>query len=189
MNEPGVDLDLSDRLATDERVLWWSSPRPDRYAERGWPMPRAFFGAGCVVFGLGNLVSAGVQLIRQGALPGPPVFLWTVGMICLGHLVVGVVLLSSPLWMRIQGTGIIYVVTTHRAIVVNRSPVRLPWQAVEKDVSAVVLGEDSTDVGDVGGDDFFFGLSDDDELAARVAVEQLVASWGRKRAGEEAEKP
>jgi hypothetical protein len=110
---------VESELQAGENLVWVGQPRPDLYAK----------GAGClVVFGIfftgfsviWLLLTFGIGFLffefGGGGLEFTGIPLFVLGLLGLPLLVIGIGLMTSPIWRRQQARRICYVLTDRRAI-------------------------------------------------------------------------
>lgn len=103
---------VSAELDEDEHIVWQAQPKPGLYSRRAWPI--VLFGipwTGFAVFWIFGAAGFKWPTFQSGAdlfpLFGVP------------FVLIGLGLLSTPLWMRRAARRTIYVITDRRAIVIG----------------------------------------------------------------------
>jgi hypothetical protein len=111
---PELDARVRGELQNNERLLWVGQPRPGRFARQAWPI--VLFGIPWTAFALFWMVAASGMLFgaNQGGGPG------AIGIIFplfgLPFMLIGLVMLSSPYWLRRKALRTCYGLTDRRAI-------------------------------------------------------------------------
>ena len=110
---------VADEIASGERIAWVGQPIPSRYARRG--LGTALFGIPFTAFAFFWI--AGASGFKMPDFSHGFGFFPLFG---IPFVLVGLGMLSSPLWMLLKATRTAYVITDRRALTVER---RL-WQGV-----------------------------------------------------------
>jgi hypothetical protein len=106
---------IDSELYRDERVTWSAQPLPGRMARKAWPT--LLFGLPWTAFAVFWVIMASRGI--RGAGPSG-MFSLFFPLFGVPFILIGIVLLSSPWWLRRQATRTAYVLTNQRAIILSR---------------------------------------------------------------------
>jgi hypothetical protein len=113
---PELQERVSRELQPNERVVWVGQPRPDLMARPAW------FMVPCGIFFLVfSIFWIGMTLTMFGAIqggPGPGGVMWMIfPCFSVPFILVGLLMLASPIWLRARARKMVYALTNHRAII------------------------------------------------------------------------
>jgi hypothetical protein len=119
---PELDSRVRAELRDGERLLWVGQPLPARYARAAWPM--VLFGIPWTAFAVFWIVMAGgMGFFAANAGPGGPgaggaaLFGCCFPLFGVPFVLIGIGMLTSPIWLRRQARRTCYALTDRRAIV------------------------------------------------------------------------
>jgi len=109
---PRLQQIVSDELRADERTIWQSQPMAGLYARRSWPI--VLFGIPWTAFAVFWVCgAAGFKMPTFSS--GPDLF----PLFGVPFVLIGLGMLSTPLWMRRAAKRTVYVITDQRAIIIG----------------------------------------------------------------------
>jgi hypothetical protein len=100
-------------LRSGERITWTAQPIPKRFARASWVM--SLFGIPFLAFSIFWMVMAG-HVSRSA--PGPVKLFQLFGV---PFVLIGLGLVTSPLWMRKRAARTVYFITDQRAVVLSQT--------------------------------------------------------------------
>ena len=118
MDEPleEIDVRLEREVREDERLVWWGRPVPKRYARSSWAL--VIFGIPWTAFVILWMALALAPLLKGNPGNGGAI------QVCFSlwgfpFLLIGLWLLTSPLWSRKRAKRVCYALTDQRIIILQ----------------------------------------------------------------------
>jgi hypothetical protein len=98
-------------LRSGERIIWTAQPIPKRFSRGGWLI--SIFGIPFFTFSVFWMTMAGKM---SGSAPGPFRFFQLFGV---PFVLVGLGMLTAPIWMRRKAARTVYLITDQRAVILS----------------------------------------------------------------------
>ena len=147
-----IDARLQREIREDERLVWWGRPVPKRYARSSWVL--VIFGIPWTAFVILWMALALAPLFKGNPNNGGAIevcfSLWGIP-----FLLVGIWLLTSPLWSRRRAKRVCYALTDQRIIILQAGM----FGSVEvRSILLANLGQFTKREYEDGSGDLIFGL-------------------------------